>query len=252
MGAETRYFSFDRIPHKLMMERWHSMVERDGYDRGHEGYRGSLTEINHWGRDPKTYASFQLANGAARDLDIEKRYAEVFKVGNPDQFDIMLDKKGKALHDAVSLSRLKENAFFGGLLHRVFQQKSATKGCKACGCSFSKKAMALRWSGFINLPATVSDETLHTKFMDLLRRNCDEYEFRRIKDRPADSLIFNCFMCGSKDFVITPTDKKRLESLVAKTKKAQETLSSYQPILKDKWAKVKGDHGWIIAACVPT
>lgn len=252
MGAETRFFSFDRIPEKVMMERWNSLVQEDGYNRGHESYQGSLTEIRYLDTDPKTYVSFKLASAKAREEDVDKRHAVIYKVGNPDQFNIMLDKKGKALTDGVSDARLKESAFFGSLLHRVFQQKSATKGCKACGCSFSKKAMASKWSGFPNLPATVSDETLHTRFMDLLRRNLDEYEYQRVKDRPADSAVFNCFMCGSRDFVITPTDKKRLESLVDKTKKAREALNLYQPVLNEKWSKVKGDHGWVIVACVPT
>lgn len=252
MGTETRYFTIDRLPQKEMMSRWEEMVSRDGYNRGHEGYQGSLTEITYLSTNPKTYTTFKEAQSAARDTYVEKRYAEFFKVGNPEQFNILLDKKGKLLQDALALCRVKERAFFGGLIHRVFQQKSATKGCKACGCSFSKKAMAMKWSGFINLPATVSDETLSTRFSDLLQRSCDEFELRRVINRPADSLVFNCFMCGSKDFVITPTDKKRLESLASKTQKAKETLEQYQVALKEKWSKVKGDHGWVIAAAVPT
>lgn len=249
MGSEYRGFSFDRIPKEEMLKRWKQKVAEDTYERGHGMYQGSLNDVREFTIVRASFDSYAAANKYLDEHEPYKGSASCAQVGNPEQFSLQHDKKGKTLEDAYNAARLGYMAFLGGTIHRVFHQKSATKGCSACGCSFSKKGLAIRWNAMSKLPKDVKPETLELKLKELISQaDEDGWVARWFERDPIQCTVFSCPMCGDKDFLITATDRKRFEGLYAKSQKAKKAVEDHKITLKAKWDKVKGDHGWVILA----
>lgn len=253
MGSETRMFTFNRVPKKELEAQWKQLTESDTYERGHDYYNGALHLIEGLTYLAQPFSTFKNAEAFLESEYHGKCTAKVAQIGNPEQFSMEADTRGRALKLALDEALLVQKAFCAGLIQRTLTQKSATKGCKACGCSFSKKGLLFGWHEFRTLPSSASNATLVDRLDRLANSRLeDSFDTRRYAQNPLKSGLFSCPICADMNFVVTATDTKRYESLTAKTSKVRAQFDSHHQKLKAKWAQVKGEHGWAVYATVPS
>jgi len=223
MGADTRFFHFDKCDNRAELDkRWRDAVREDTYERGHDSYNGSIRNVESLSVHPVRYKTAGEAERARDAYDADKREAMAFGYGDPTKVFPQTAGDKKMVDNLAKLKKELETFDFD-ILCRFAKGKTSSRKCSHCESVISRKSrqtLALR-------PPT---------------RNQDNFAYR-------DALheLTACPACGH-NLLITDTDKKLKASL---EKRVHELTKKVEDAEKAFYAK-KPTCGYFIVAVCPS
>lgn len=248
MGTETNYLEFPNLTKAEFLKEWKATQQHDGYERGHELYSGSLIHVDHLSYSPSKCSSFAEARKLLHNVFVSKGSALVVQVGSPDERPSKLQKLLQAKEDSQSSLKI----FAASIAYRTLTQKSKTRGCANCECSFSKKGMSLFWRDSIKVQHRAPTDAELAKLFDSMAFGCeDEFEQRLMAREPMRAWFLRCPVCNSTDFLVTETDRKKAASLASKQAKAVTEYEQAHRVYLEKLKSAKKEQGWAVLAVTP-
>jgi hypothetical protein len=213
MGATSRFETVPRCSEAELQKRFRNIVEEQQHEDGHDAYAGTFGSGSGLAITNKTFASDNEAHNWIADNAEKWGNILAVKVGdfNAGYFGT---KAGKALLEKLEALVDESDVFDTNLVKRAKAGKSKFRSCPKCESKIAVKYLG-GYGGFSS------------------------------SERHAYFKVTACPVCGS-EFLRTPTDQKRYDSLQARLTKVK------QEVAKRKKEETTGGAHWLLGGIVAT